>query len=109
MSSDTGRITAAITVSVDGYVAGPDDGQARGWTRASAPAGDKGVHVMGGAEVIRQAMTAGRVDDLSLVTTPVVLGRGKRLFEGFLRTVVLEHLGARQSPYATFIDYRIVR
>jgi hypothetical protein len=34
---------------------------------------------------------------------PVVLGGGKRLFEGFTKSLELEHLGVRQSPFATFI------
>jgi hypothetical protein len=37
----------------------------------------------------------------------VVLGSGKRLFEGFSRSLELAHLGVRQSPFATFIDYRV--
>jgi hypothetical protein len=36
------------------------------------------------------------------------LGGGKLLFEGFDRSIELEHLGVRQSPFATFIDYRVV-
>ena len=34
---------------------------------------------------------------------------GKRLFAGFSGSLELEHLGARQSQYATFIDYRVKR
>jgi dihydrofolate reductase len=75
--------------------------------RAKAAAGDKDVHVMGGAEVIRQALEAGLVDELSIIVAPVVLGGGKRLFEGFTRSFELEHIGVRQSPFATFIDYRV--
>ena len=60
-----------------------------------------------GADVIRQALDAGLVDELTIVVSPVVLGGGKRLFEGFTRSLELEHLGVRQSRYATFIDYRI--
>jgi dihydrofolate reductase len=75
--------------------------------RAKAAAGDKDVHVMGGAQVIRQALEAGLVDELSIIVAPVVLGGGKRLFEGFTRSFELEHIGVRQSPYATFIDYRV--
>jgi hypothetical protein len=37
----------------------------------------------------------------------VTLAGGKRLFEGFTQALELEHLGARQSQYATFIDYRV--
>jgi dihydrofolate reductase len=77
--------------------------------KAKAAAGDKDVHLMGGGEVIRQALDAGAVDELTIVIAPVVLGGGKRLFDGFTRSIDLEHLGCRQSLFATFIDYRIKR
>jgi dihydrofolate reductase len=51
--------------------------------RAREAAGAKDVHIMGGADVIRQALDAGLVDELSIVVAPVILGAGKRLFEGF--------------------------
>ena len=35
------------------------------------------------------------------------LGAGKRLFDGFSESLELEHLGVRQSRFATFIDYRV--
>jgi dihydrofolate reductase len=75
--------------------------------RARESAGGKDVHVMGGAEVIRQALDAGIVDELTIIIAPVVLGGGKQLFDGFSRPLDLEHLGVRQSPFATFIDYRV--
>jgi dihydrofolate reductase len=75
--------------------------------RALESAGDNDVSVMGGADVIRQALEAGIVDELSIIIAPVVLGGGKRLFEGFSQSLDLEHLGVRQSPFATFIDYRV--
>ncbi|HEV8098214.1 MAG TPA: dihydrofolate reductase family protein [Gaiellaceae bacterium] len=77
--------------------------------RAAAAAGDKDVHVMGGADVICQALDAGLVDELTIIVAPVVLGGGKRLFEGFSESLELEHLGVRQSQYATFIEYRVKR
>jgi dihydrofolate reductase len=75
--------------------------------RARNEAGDKDVHLMGGADVIRQALEAGVVDELSIIVAPVILGGGKRLFEGFSKSLDLEHVGVRQSPFATFIDYRL--
>jgi dihydrofolate reductase len=75
--------------------------------RAKTAAGDKQVHVMGGADIIRQALAGGHVDELTIIVAPVVLGAGKRLFDGFTTSLDLEHLGVRQSPFATFIDYRI--
>ena len=85
------------------------DGLEEAIAQARAAAGDKDVHVMGGADVIRQALAAGLVDELTIIVAPVVLGGGKRLFEGFSRSLDLEHLGVRQSRLATFIDYRVVR
>jgi dihydrofolate reductase len=70
---------------------------------------DKVVNVMGGADVIRQALDAGLVEELTIIVAPVVLGGGKHLFEGFAKDLELEHLGVRQSPFATFIDYRVKR
>jgi dihydrofolate reductase len=77
--------------------------------RARAAAGDLEVNVMGGADTIRQALAAGAVDELTIIVAPIVLGGGKRLFDGFEERVELEHLGVRQSPFATFIDYRVKR
>ena len=62
---------------------------------------------MGGADVIRQALEAGLVDELTIIVAPFTLGGGKRLFEGFTKSLDLEHAGVRQSQYATFIDYRV--
>jgi dihydrofolate reductase len=76
---------------------------------AREAAGDKDVHVMGGADTIRQALEADLVDELSIIIAPVVLGGGKRLFEGFTKSIDLEHVGVRQSKYATFVDYRVLR
>lgn len=77
--------------------------------QAREAAGDKDVSVMGGADVIRQALDAGLVDELSIVIAPLTLGGGKRLFDGFSKSIELEHLGVRQSPFATFIDYRVTK
>ncbi len=77
--------------------------------KAKAAAGDKNVHIMGGADVIRQGLAAGHVDEVSIIVAPVILGAGKHLFDGFASDIELEHVGVRQSPYATFIDYRVRR
>ncbi len=83
------------------------DGVAEAIARAREAAGGKDVSVMGGADVIRQALEAGLVEELTIIVAPVVLGGGKRLFEGFTTPLDLEHIGVRQSPFATFIDYRV--
>jgi len=84
-------------------------GVAEAVERAVEAADGKDVHVMGGADVIRQALAAGLIDELTIIIAPVILGGGKRLFEGFTDSMDLEQLGVRQSPFATFIDYRVKR
>ncbi|WP_244931036.1 dihydrofolate reductase family protein [Nocardioides sp. W7] len=75
--------------------------------RARQEAGDKAVSVGGGAHVIRQALAAGDVDELVLSTAPVVLGAGKRLFEGFEEDLDLEILRVHASPLATHVRYAV--
>ena len=87
------------------FVNGLDDAVAR----AREAAGDKDVFVMGGADVIRQALRAGYVEELSISIAPVVLGGGKRLFDGFDETLNLEHVRLLQSAFATHITYRVLR
>lgn len=50
--------------------------------RAREAAGDGDVAVAGGAEVSRQLLAAGLVDELHLHVVPVLLGGGASLFEG---------------------------
>jgi dihydrofolate reductase len=57
--------------------------------------------------VIRQALAGGLVDELTIIVAPVILGGGKRLFDGFQQSLELEHLGVRRSPFATFVTYRV--
>jgi dihydrofolate reductase len=77
--------------------------------RAIEAAAGKDVHVMGGAEIIRQALAGGLLDELTIIVSPIVLGAGKRLFDGFSESLELDHIGVRQSPFATFVDYRVKR
>lgn len=76
---------------------------------AREAAGDGGVAIGGGADTIRQALAAGVVDELGITTAPVLLGRGKRLFEGFDRDVDLEILSVHHSPYAVHVRYAVRR
>jgi len=76
---------------------------------AREAAGDRDIAFVGGAEVIRQALAAGLVDELSISSAPVILGRGKRLFAGFERDLDLEIVGVRSSPFATHVTYRVVK
>ncbi|MDQ0922670.1 dihydrofolate reductase [Pseudarthrobacter sp. W1I19] len=85
------------------FVSGLEDALAR----AIAEAGGKDVSIGGGADVIRQALAAGRVDELVLSTAPVILGAGKRLFDGFDRDVDLEIIKTVSSTFATHVRYAV--
>ncbi len=85
------------------------DGLDTAIAQARPAAGNKDVYLMGGADVIRQALRAGYVDELSVSIAPIVLGGGKRLFEGFDQPLNLEPIRSLQSPFATHITYRVVR
>ena len=85
------------------------DGFDEALARAREAAGDKDVFVMGGADLIRQALRSGQVEELSISIAPMVLGAGKRLFDDFDQPLRLEHLSLLQSPFATHITYRVVR
>jgi dihydrofolate reductase len=76
---------------------------------AKAVAGGKDVAVSGGADVIRQALAAGLVDELVLSVAPLILGRGRPLFDGFDHDFDLEPLKVWASPLATHLHHRVVR
>jgi dihydrofolate reductase len=71
--------------------------------RARQAADGRDVYSMGGADVIRQALRAGYLDELAITTAPVALGGGKRLFDGFDESLPLEQTRMRQSPFVTHL------
>jgi len=77
--------------------------------QARQAADGKDIYIMGGANVIRQALREGYLDELAITIAPVVLGGGKRLFEGFEKSLNLEQTRVRQSPFVTHLSYRVVR
>ena len=77
--------------------------------RASAAAAGRDVGISGGADLIRQVLAAGYVDELAISTAPVILGAGKRLFDGFEHDVDLEVRRVYTSPYATHVRYAVRR
>ncbi len=86
--------------------AGVDDALAQ----ARAAAGGRNVIVMGGADLLRQCLAAAVVDELTLTIAPVILGAGKRLFDGTEPTAMgFERIGVIESPFATHLRYRVMR
>jgi dihydrofolate reductase len=85
------------------------DGFDAALSKARELASEGAVALGGGADLIRQGLAAGVVDELAISTAPVVLGGGKRLFEGFRQDLDLEVLGVWSSEYATHVRYRVLR
>ena len=77
--------------------------------QATAVAEGGNISIGGGADVIRQAIAAGYVDELTISTAPVILGAGKALFDGFTDDLDLEVRQVWSSPYATHVHYVITR
>jgi dihydrofolate reductase len=80
-----------------------------GVTAAKAAAGGRYVNVLG-ADVARQCIEAGVLDEILVLIAPVMLGDGVRLFDHPGGTNVrLERLSLSQAPQATNIWLRVVR
>ncbi len=84
------------------------DGIASALERARAAAGAKDVRISGGADVIRQYLNAGLVDEFQLHYAPVLLGSGVRLFDGVDRgRFSVEVVGATHSPHVSHVRYAV--
>jgi dihydrofolate reductase len=76
--------------------------------RARAAAGDRDIRVLGGADTIRQYLSAGLLDEMHIAVSPRLLGSGEHLFAG----LDLPALGYRCTeivPSAKAGHYVIVR
>ncbi|MEP7291315.1 MAG: dihydrofolate reductase family protein [Chloroflexota bacterium] len=77
--------------------------------QAKAAAGDKNVTMVGGAEIARQSLQAGLVDELELDVMPVLLGGGLRLFEQFDAPIELETTTVLQYAGLIHQVFRVVK
>jgi dihydrofolate reductase len=76
---------------------------------ARAAAGERYVNILG-ADVARQCLAAGEVDEVLTCVAPVMLGAGTRLFDhpgG--ADVQLERISVTSVPHAVNLRYRVVR
>jgi dihydrofolate reductase len=73
--------------------------------QAAAAAGERPVAIAGGASTVNQYLAAGLVDELHLHISPVVLGRGERLFQGVER-LGMEPVQVQSTPGVAHIRYR---
>jgi dihydrofolate reductase len=61
----------------------------------------------GGADIARQALAAGLVDELQLHVVPILVGDGVRLFERFDRGWQLTRIRVLDGPNVTHLRYRV--
>jgi dihydrofolate reductase len=81
-----------------------------GLEQARAAAGGKNVSIWGGANIIRQYLVAGLLDELDVHLAPVLLGDGIRLFEDLGREQIeLRSTRCIQTPGATHLRFEIVK
>jgi len=81
----------------------------RALEHAKTAAGDRIVCVMGGADLGRQYLRAGLIDEISIHLVPVLFGTGTRMFEQLSRDhIQLEPLDVIDTPAATHLRYRVL-
>jgi dihydrofolate reductase len=86
------------------------DGLDTALAQARAAAGHRTVAVLGGAEIIRQCIRGGLLDELRLHIVHIVLGGGTPLFAGLAPSeVALERIGLSDADGATHLTFRLPR
>ncbi|MFI6510660.1 dihydrofolate reductase family protein [Streptosporangium sp. NPDC050855] len=79
-----------------------------GVAAAKAAAGGKYVNILG-ADVARQCLAVGVLDEILVFVAPVMLGDGVRLFDHPGGTHVrLERVDVARSPHATSLWFRVI-
>ncbi len=78
-----------------------------GIAAARAVVGDSYVNVLG-ADIARQCIELGEVDEILAIVAPVLLGGGTRFFpDGGRRDVALERVSVETLPHATMLWWRV--
>jgi dihydrofolate reductase len=82
------------------------DGIESALAQARAAAGEMDVSIGGGADVIRQYLAAGLVDEFELSVVPLLLGAGARLLDDLGGTAV-EQVRVVEAPGVAHLKYRV--
>lgn len=82
------------------------DGIEAALSQAKEVAGERHVHIAGGANTINQYLAAGLLDELWLHIVPITLGKGARLFEG-IPDLQLEPVEIGGTALVTHIRYHV--
>ena len=84
------------------------DGVESALAKARAVAGDKRIGLMG-ADVPRQFLAAGLVDEIRIHLVDVLLGAGRRMFDELPQRVELKQVELYEAGGVAHIAYRVVR
>ena len=84
------------------------DGVESAVRQAREAAGERDVTFVGGADVFRQLLVAGLVDELAVEVMPVLLGGGVRLFDDGGPAATLEKVAVEEVGVRTALRYRVV-
>jgi dihydrofolate reductase len=83
------------------------DGVAAAIDAAKQAAGDRYATIGGGADIARQALSAGLVDEIQLHVVPLLVGDGVRLFERFDHGWQLTRTRVIDGPQVTHLRYGV--
>jgi dihydrofolate reductase len=117
-----GNVVIDMSMSLDGYIAAPNDNPEQ-W------AGEEGMRLHSwafadrslfervygrlveemGAELDKQYLAVGLLDEIRLHLVNVLLGGGRQLFDQLPRQVELERTGVTQTHGATHLEYHVRR
>lgn len=85
------------------------DGVESAIEKARQIAGEKNIGV-GGADITRQVLKLGLLDEIGIDLVPVLLGQGVRLFEYLgIEPVELEPTGGRKAPGVIHLSFRVCK
>jgi dihydrofolate reductase len=82
------------------------DGAESALSQAREVAGEKDVHIAGGAHTIQEVIRAHLLDELHLHIAPILLGKGERLLEN-VGSPKLTPVSVTASPAVTHVTYRL--
>ena len=95
--SDAGSLFTFVTDGIESALA-----------QARLVAGDKRIGLMG-ADVPRQFLAAGLVDEIRIHLVDVLLGGGRRMFDELPQRIELKQAALYEAGGVAHIEYRVVR
>jgi dihydrofolate reductase len=85
-----------------------NDGVTAALDLARESAGDRDIRIAGGGETIVEYLNAGLVDEFSVAVSPVLFGKGIRLFDGVDDSLIaLDRVSAQPTEWTTHLKYAV--